>query len=127
VSQSTITLVGNLVADPERRRTQSGTSVTSLRIASTERHVDKATGQWVDGDTTHVSAVCWRGLADNVARSLRRGDRIILLGRLRERDLPSRDGDERVTYEIDVSEIGAELTFATVSVHKARSGRERDR
>jgi single-strand DNA-binding protein len=123
VSASTIVLIGNLTADPEAGKTHSGTAVTSLRIASTERYVDRHTGQWTDGDTTHVRAVCWRNLATNVAKSLRKGDRVVVTGRLREREIMPKDGDERITYEIDVEDIGASLTFATVEVHKATAAR----
>ena len=123
MSESTIVIIGNLTADPETGKTQSGTPVTSLRIASNERYVDRHTGQWTDGDTTHVHVVCWRTLAANVAKSLRKGDRVVVTGRLREREIAARDGDERLTYEIDAEDIGASLTFATVTIQKASGSR----
>ncbi|SNQ47245.1 Single-stranded DNA-binding protein 2 [Frankia canadensis] len=115
---TTITLVGNLVDDPEHRTTANGASVCTFRLASTPRRFDRAEGRWVDGATLFLRVSCWRQLADNVAASLARGDRALVYGRLRQRSFETSEGERRVTYEIDADAVGAELTW-----HPARSQR----
>ncbi|CAO5228333.1 single-stranded DNA-binding protein [Frankia sp. AgKG'84/4] len=113
-----ITLVGNLVDDPEHRTTANGASVCSFRLASTPRRFDRAENRWVDGTTLFLRVSCWRQLADNVAASLGRGDRALVYGRLRQRSFETSEGERRVTYEIDADAVGAELTW-----HAAHSER----
>jgi single-strand DNA-binding protein len=115
---TTITLVGNLVDNPEHRTTTNGASVCSFRLASTPRRFDRAENRWVDGTTLFLRVSCWRQLADNVAASLGRGDRALVYGRLRQRSFETSEGERRVAYEIDADAVGAELTW-----HAARSER----
>ncbi|THJ70243.1 single-stranded DNA-binding protein [Candidatus Frankia alpina] len=115
---TTITLVGNLVDNPEHRTTTNGASVCSFRLASTPRRFDRSENRWVDGATLFLRVSCWRQLADNVAESLARGDRALVYGRLRQRSFETSEGERRVSYEIDADAIGTELTW-----HAARSQR----
>ncbi|CAJ60491.1 MULTISPECIES: single-stranded DNA-binding protein [Frankia] len=115
---TTITLVGNLVEDPEHRTTTNGASVCSFRLASTPRRFDRSENRWVDGATLFLRVSCWRQLADNVAASLVRGDRALVYGRLRQRSFETSEGERRVSYEIDADAVGTELTW-----HAARSQR----
>ncbi|CAO5170288.1 single-strand DNA-binding protein [Frankia sp. AiPs1] len=115
---TTITLVGNLVDDPEHRTTTTGASVCSFRLASTPRRFDRSENRWVDGATLFLRVSCWRQLADNVASSLAKGDRALVFGHLRQRSFETNQGDKRVTFEIDADAIGPELTW-----HGARSQR----
>ncbi len=80
-----ITLVGNLVDDPELRFTPSGAAVANFTVASTPRTYNKDSGQWVDGDALFLRCSIWRTAAENVAESLCRGMRVIAQGRLRQR------------------------------------------
>src|SRR6266516_2052464 len=76
-----ITIVGNLVGDPELRYTPTGQAVATFRVASTPRFLDKATNEWKDGDSLFLSCNVWRQAAENVAESLQRGMRVIVSGR----------------------------------------------
>lgn len=113
-----ITVIGNLVDDPELRFTASGAAVTNFRIASTPRSYDKQTDSWKDGETLWMSCSVWRQAAENVAESLQRGMRVIVTGRLKSRSY-DKDGEKRTVFEIDVEEVGPSLKTATAKVQKA--------
>ena len=118
-----ITVVGNLVDDPELRFTPSGAAVANFRIASTPRTFDRQTNEWKDGDALFLSCSIWRQAAENVAESLQRGMRVIVQGRLKQRSYETREGEKRTVYELDVDEVGPSLSFATAKVTRAsRSG-----
>ncbi|AEV86690.1 single-stranded DNA-binding protein [Actinoplanes sp. SE50] len=120
--ETVITVVGNIVADPELRYTQSGAAVCSFRIASTPRVFDKQTQDYRDGEPLYLSCSVWREPAEHVAESLQRGARVIVQGRLKQRSY-EKDGEKRTVVELDVDEIGPSLRYATVKVQKAqRSG-----
>ncbi|MFZ0322769.1 MAG: single-stranded DNA-binding protein [Actinomycetes bacterium] len=118
-----ITLVGNLVDDPELRFTPSGAAVAKFRMASTPRYLDKQTNEWKDGESLFLSCNVWRQAAENVAESLQRGMRVIVQGRLKQRSYETREGEKRTVYEVEVDEVGPSLKSATAKVTKAsRSG-----
>jgi single-strand DNA-binding protein len=79
---TTITMIGNLVDDPELRFTPSGAAVAKFRVASTPRYLDKTTNEWKDGESLFLQCQIWRQAAENVAESLTKGMRVILSGRL---------------------------------------------
>jgi single-strand DNA-binding protein len=116
--ETIITVVGNLVDDPELRFTPSGAAVANFRIASTPRTFDKTTQEWKDGDTLWLTCSVWRQAAENVAESLQRGMRVIVTGRLKSRSY-DKDGEKRTVFEIDVEEVGPSLKSATAQVRKA--------
>lgn len=118
-NETTITVVGNLVADPELRFTPSGAAVANFTIASTPRTFDRATGEWKDGDALFLRASIWRQPAENVAESLTRGARVIVTGRLKQRSFETKEGEKRTVVELDADEIGPSLRFATATVNKA--------
>ncbi len=121
--ETIITIVGNLVEDPELRFTPSGAAVANFRIASTPRTFDRQTSEWKDGDTLFLSCAVWRQAAENVAESLQRGMRVIISGRLKSRTYETREGEKRTVFEIDVDEVGPSLKNATAKVTKTtRSG-----
>jgi single-strand DNA-binding protein len=118
-----ITIVGNLVADPELRFTSSGQPVATFRVASTPRIRDAATNEWKDGDSLFLSCNVWRQAAENVAESLQRGMRVIVSGRLRQRSYETKEGEKRTVYEVEVDDVGPSLRNASAKVTKAqRSG-----
>src|SRR5262249_50864121 len=94
-----ITIVGNLVGDPELRYTPTGQAVATFRVASTPRFRDNTTGEWKDGDSLFLSCNVWRQAAENVAESLQRGMRVIVSGRLRQRSYETREGEKRTVSE----------------------------
>ena len=117
--ETNITVVGNLVDDPELRFTPSGAAVANFRIASTPRTFDRQTNEWKDGDTLFLSCAVWRQAAENVAESLQRGMRVIVQGRLKSRQYETREGEKRTVFEIDVEEVGPSLKSATAKVSRA--------
>ncbi len=119
---TTITLVGNLTADPELRFTPSGAAVANFTVASTPRSFDRQTNEWRDGDAMFLNCAVWRQAAENVAESLQKGMRVIVQGRLRSRSYETREGERRTVFEIDVDEIGPALRYATAKVSRNPSG-----
>ena len=118
-----ITLVGNLVDDPELRFTPSGAAVAKFRLASTPRTFDRQTNEWKDGESLFLTCNVWRQPAENCAESLQRGMRVIVQGRLRQRTYDTKEGEKRTVYEVEVDEVGPSLLRATAKVTKAqRSG-----
>jgi len=121
--ETVITLVGNLVDDPELRFTPSGAAVASFRLASTPRTYDRQTSEFKDGESLFLTCSVWRQAAENVAESLQRGTRVIVSGRLKQRSYETREGEKRTVYEVDVDEVGPSLRSATAKVTRAqRSG-----
>ncbi len=118
-----ITVVGNLVADPELRFTQAGQPVATFRVASTPRVRDQQSGEWKDGDSLFLTCSVWRQAAENVAESLQRGMRVVVVGRLKQRSYETKEGEKRIVFEVDVDEVGPSLRNASAKVNRAqRSG-----
>ena len=117
-----ITLVGNLVDDPELRFTPNGQAVAKFRIASTPRFMDKATNEWKDGESLFLTCNVWRQAAENCAESLTRGMRVIVQGRLKQRSYETKEGEKRTVFEVEVDEVGPSLRSATAKVIKASRG-----
>ena len=113
-----ITLVGNLVDDPELRFTSSGAAVAKFRVASTPRTYDRQSGEWKDGEALFLTCSIWRQAAENVAESLQRGSRVIVHGRLKQRSYETREGEKRTVFEVEVDEVGPSLRNATAKVNK---------
>jgi single-strand DNA-binding protein len=121
--ETVITVVGNLVDDPELRFTPSGAAVANFRIASTPRTFDSETREWKDGEALFLSCSVWRQAAENVAESLQKGMRVVVQGRLKQRQYETREGEKRTVFELEVEEVGPSLKFATAKVARAqRSG-----
>jgi single-strand DNA-binding protein len=121
--ETVITLVGNLVDDPELRFTPSGAAVANFRLASTPRIYDRQSGDFKDGESLFLTCSVWRQAAENVAESLQKGMRVIVQGRLKQRSYETREGEKRTVFEVDVDEVGPSLRSATAKVAKVqRSG-----
>src|SRR5204862_6035408 len=86
--------------------------------ASTPRTLDRASGEWKDGEPLFLACSVWRQAAENVAESLQRGSRVIVQGRLRQRSYETKEGEKRTVYELEVDEIGPSLRYATAKVQK---------
>ena len=114
--ETIICVVGNLTADPELRYTQSGVAVANFTIASTPRQFDRQAGEYRDGDPLFLRASVWREMAEHANQSLTKGMRVIAQGRLRQRQYETKEGEKRVSVEIEVDEIGPSLRFATAMV-----------
>jgi single-strand DNA-binding protein len=118
-----ITVIGNLVDDPELRFTPAGQPVARFRVASTPRFMDRNTNEWKDGDSLFLTCNVWRQAAENVAESLQRGMRVIVSGRLKQRNYETKEGEKRTVYEVEVDDVGPSLRNASAKVNRAsRSG-----
>ena len=117
-----ITVVGNLVADPELRFTPAGQPVATFRVASTPRVMDRQSNEWRDGDSLFLTCNVWRQAAENVAESLQRGMRVIVTGRLKQRNYETKEGEKRTVYEVEVDDVGPSLRNASAKVNRASRG-----
>ncbi len=115
-----VVIVGNLTDDPELRYTPAGAAVANFRVAVSRRAKDDATGQWKDLDTSFFRVAAWRSLGENVAESLTRGSRVLVVGRLRSRSWETPEGETRSTVEIEADEVAPSLRWATAKVEKAQ-------
>jgi single-strand DNA-binding protein len=117
-NETTVTIIGTLVGDPELRYTTSGTSVANFTVASNPRIFHKDSGEWRDGEPIFLRCALWRQPAEHVTDCLSKGDRVIVQGRLQQRNYETQSGDKRTAYELLVDEIGASLRYAKVTVTK---------
>lgn len=117
-----ITVVGNLTADPDLRYTQSGHAVANGTIASTPRKFNRQTNEWEDQEALFLRFSAWRDLGEHVAASLSKGMRVIAQGNLTQRSYEDKEGNTRTSVELDVTEIGPSLAFATAQVTRATKG-----
>ncbi|MGH8915300.1 MAG: single-stranded DNA-binding protein [Acidimicrobiia bacterium] len=116
-----VTLIGNLVDDPELRFTPSGVAMAKVRLA-VNRRWRGSDGEWQE-DTSFFTGTVWREQAESAAESLQKGTRVIVTGRLEQRSWETDQGDKRSVVEIQIDEIGPSLRWATASVNKTqRSG-----
>ena len=120
--ESPFTIVGNLVADPELRYLPNGTAVATFVVASTPRTYDKQKQEWVDGSALFMRCQQWREPAENVAESLAKGMRVIVVGRLTQNNWTTKEGDKRSMIELQVDEVGPALRYATAKVTRASRG-----
>jgi single-strand DNA-binding protein len=121
MNETTITVVGNLVDDPRLRTTEGGVEVTGFRVASTARRFDRDTAKWIDSGSVFLGVSCWRALGVNVVASLRKGDPVVVHGRLYTRQY-ERDGQLRSSYELDALAVGPDLARGTASFQRVARG-----
>ena len=121
MADTQVTIVGNLAADPEVRSTPSGATVASFRVAVTPRVREGE--QWRDGETSFFRCTAWRSLADNLAESVGKGARVIVVGRLRQRSWETPEGDKRTVVEVQAEEVGPSLRWATAKPERATNGK----
>lgn len=121
----TITIVGNVATTPENKRTQSGLSITTFRVASSQRRFDRATAAWTETGTNWYTVSAFRGLADHAFQSLRLGERVVLTGRLRLRqwDNGTKQG---TSADVEVDAIGHDLLWGTTAFTKDADARSTD-
>lgn len=117
----TITITGNIATPPEEKRTAAGLVITTFRVASSQRRFDRATNQWIDGETNWYTVSAFRALAEHAYLSLRKGERVIVTGRLHLREWET-NAKKGTTAEIDADAIGHDLLWGT-SVFSKRSVR----
>lgn len=118
--ETMLTIIGNLTADPDVRSFKDGSTVANFTVASTPRTYDSKAGEWKDGDALFMSCSIWRDAADNVAESLHKGDRVIALGRLKQRSYENKDGIKVTVVEMEAEEVGPSLRYATTKVQRRK-------
>jgi single-strand DNA-binding protein len=110
INDAQIVLTGFVASAPSFRHTAKGNPATTLRVAYTPRHIDRDTGEWADGETSFVNVLCYRTLASNVAMCLRKGEPVLVRGRLRVRSFKDKEGAPRIAVEVDAQSVGHDLT-----------------
>ncbi len=115
---SNVTLIGNLVDDPELRFTPSGVAMAKIRMAVNRRWRDQS-GEWQE-NTSFFSGTVWREQAEQVAESLQKGARVIVTGRLEQRSWETEQGEKRSVVEVQIDEIGPSLRWATATVNRTQ-------
>lgn len=121
--ETTLNITGNLTGDPELRFTPSGAAVANFTIAATPRTFDRNSNEWKDGETLFMRCAAWKELGENVAETLKKGMRVIVEGRLKQRSYETKEGEKRTVIELEVDEIGPSLKYATAAVTRTqRSG-----
>jgi single-strand DNA-binding protein len=118
-NETTLTITGNAVADPELRYTPSGQPVARFRVASTPRYFDKQANEWRDGESLFLTCQAWKQLGEHVAESVTQGTRVIVSGRLRQRSYETKEGEKRTVYEVECDDVGVSLRNATAKVTRA--------
>ncbi|MBW3657215.1 MAG: single-stranded DNA-binding protein [Actinobacteria bacterium] len=111
-----ITMIGNLTDDPDLRFTPSGAAVCNFRIAVNRRYTDKS-GQQQE-ETTFMGVNIWRDMAENVAESLHKGDRVVVIGRVKVRSYENREGQTVWVTEIEADEVSPSLRWARATISK---------
>jgi single-strand DNA-binding protein len=119
----TVTIVGTCTSAPELRFTASGAAVATWTVAANDRKFNRDTGKYEDAGTTFLRCSIWRQAAENCAESLSKGDRVVAIGQLRQREY-EKDGEKRTVYELDVDEVAPSLRFATATVNRVKRGSE---
>jgi single-strand DNA-binding protein len=120
--ETIITVVGNLTSDPELRFTPSGAAVANFTVASTPRHFDKNSQEWVDDEALFLRCSIWRQAAEHCAESLTKGQRVVVVGRLKQRSFDTKEGEKRTVIELEADEVAPSLRYATAKVTKAARG-----
>jgi single-strand DNA-binding protein len=116
-----VTITGNLTDDPDLRFTPNGHAVANFRIAVTARVRD---GEgWRDGETSFFRINCWRDLASHTADSLSKGDRAVVIGRLKSRSWETPEGDKRSVVEVEADEVAPSLRWAVAKPERAANGK----
>lgn len=118
----TLTVVGNLTADPEHKLLPSGQTVANLTVAQNSRVYDRASNEWRDGAAVFMRCSAWGEMADHVAASLAKGTRVIVTGRLRQRSYEDRNGVTQWITELMVDDIAVSLRFTAAKVQTREAG-----
>ena len=125
MSDTVITVTGNVGWAPTRKVLAGGTVVTDFRVANTPRRFDKTANVWRDLETQWYGVTCWRGLADNVATCVQKGDRVVVTGKLLAKSWVTKEGEQRSGWEIDATAVGFDLSRATAVLDRSSRGVER--
>ena len=118
---NTVTIVGNLTADPEVRVTDGGATLAEIRIAQNKRKRN-SDGSWEEGDAMYFQGTVWNDMAENAAASLQKGMRVIVVGRLNYRSWETQDGQNRSVVDISIDEVAPSLRWAKANIERSSGG-----
>jgi single-strand DNA-binding protein len=117
MNDAVLTIIGNVVDEPRMRLTKNGHAVTNFRVASTSRRYDREQEQYVDNTTLFFTVTCWRAMAENVAQSVKKGQPVVVHGRLYSREYTVNEV-VRVSYELEANSVGHDLSRGTADFSK---------
>jgi single-strand DNA-binding protein len=120
LNEAHVSLTGYVATQPVIKEVLPGTTNLTMRVAWTPRRLDRATGEWVDGITSYVTVICWRKLASNIATCLRKGDPVIVKGRLSVRPYDDKEGQSRIAVEVEASSVGHDLSRGVAQFQRVR-------
>src|SRR4029077_1590572 len=118
--EASVSLTGFVATQPTIRLVKTGVTNVSMRVAWTPRYFDRSSNDWVDGNTSYATVICWRKLATNAAVSLRRGDPVTVQGRLTVRDFADKEGRPRTAVEIEATALGHDLSRGIATFQRLR-------
>ena len=119
MNETRVTVIGHVANEPTQRMTRGGIRVVTFRLGSTERKYDNKLGGWRDGDSVFWTVTCWRNLGENVMDSLKKGDPVVVFGRIKDGGYEGKDGVRRTIFEIDATAIGHDLSRGVSRFTKA--------
>lgn len=117
---TTVTIVGNLAADPELKHTEQGHARATLRVACNDGYFDRETNEWRDREPVFMRVTAWRDLAKNVVASLRKGDRVVVIGKLSQFTFEPEPGQRRTLTQLEATSVAVDLTRAVAQVARFR-------
>ena len=120
LNEAQISLTGYVATQPVTRQVKPGVSNVSMRVAWTPRRQDRVTGEWVDGNTSYVTVICWRKLGTNVSICVRKGDPVVVKGRLSVRPYADKEGVPRLSVEVDANSVGHDLSRGVAGFQRVR-------
>ncbi len=120
LNEAQISLTGYVATQPLIRSTPSGAMNVSMRVAWTPRRQDRVTGEWADGNTSYVTVICWRKLASNAGVCVRKGDPVVVKGRLSIREFDDKQGMRRTAVEVEASSVGHDLSRGVAQFQRVR-------
>ena len=118
MNESYITVVGRVVADPQSRTTRTGVPFAAFRLASTVRRPSRETGQYEDAGTSFYNVTAFRALGANVANSLKKGEPVVVHGRIRVNQWMRHDNTHATSVEIDAYSVGHDLSWGTSELRR---------
>jgi single-strand DNA-binding protein len=119
-NEAHISLSGYVATQPFSGETRTGVPSVRMRVAWTPRRLDRVTGEWVDGNTSFLTVHCYRKLAENIGTCLRKGDPVVVRGRLSIREYEDKNGAQRTSVEVDASSVGHDLSHGVAQFQRVR-------
>jgi single-strand DNA-binding protein len=119
INEAQVFLAGYVATEPTCRTTTRGKLEAHMRVGYTPRRMDRDTGEWADGPTSFVSVKCWGKLADNVAVCLRKGEPVVVMGRIQVRPY-EKDGAQRLSVDVYATSIGYDLVRGVARFSRTR-------